>query len=305
MASALELTERPQADEMYMIAGWRQWADAGSVSSGLPQYLIERLGAKQIGHINSDGFYLFQTPVSQFLFRPQVKFEEGYRKEMLGHRNEIYYWSRGRRGLVIFLGDEPHMNVERYAEAFFDIAQQLKVKRVAATGGVYAVVPYDKERNFTCTYSLPSMKSDLADYAVSFSNYEGGVSIGSYLNDLAERLGIQYFAFYAFVPMYDFSQLSQRAQPISIENDHKAWYDLMIRLNHMLKLGVDLTDLAHKSEELTSSIADSIEDMSKQLPHVPVREYIAKLTADFEETPFTKLNDVWEDALGDIFKDTE
>jgi proteasome assembly chaperone (PAC2) family protein len=306
MASAIELYERPEADEIDMIAGWRQWADAGSVSSGLPEYLIETLGARKIGRIAPEGFYLFQTPVSQFLFRPQFKFEEGYRKEMSGHRNEVYYWQNGRRGLVIFIGDEPHMNVERYAEAFFELAKELKVKRIAATGGVYAIVPFDKDRTFSVTYALPRMKDELAEYAVTFSDYEGGVSIGSYLEDLAEQVNQEYFAMYAFVPAYDFSQFgNQRAQQVSIENDYKAWHDVMIRLNHMYKLGVDLTELTQKSDEVTAQIQTAIDELAKQLPHAPIKEWLAKLTADFVEMPFNKLDDVWEDALGDIFKDGE
>jgi proteasome assembly chaperone (PAC2) family protein len=306
MANEIELTERPEADEIYMIAGWRQWADAGSVSSGLPEYLIEKLGARKIGHIKPDGFYLFQTPVSQFLFRPQFKFEDGYRREVTGHRNEVYYWSNGRRGLVIFLGDEPHMNVERYAEAFFELAKALKVKRIAATGGVYAIVPFDKDRTFSVTYALPNMKDELAEYAVTFSNYEGGVSIGSYLEDMAERVGQEYFAMYAFVPAYDFSQFgNQRPQQISIENDYKAWHDAMLRLNHMFKLGVDLTDLTEKSDEVVAQIGGAIDELTTQLPHAPIKEWLAKLTGDFVEMPFNRLGDVWEDALGDLFKDND
>lgn len=34
----------------YMIAGWKpQWSDGGEISSGLPQYLVEKLGARKIG----------------------------------------------------------------------------------------------------------------------------------------------------------------------------------------------------------------------------------------------------------------
>ncbi|MFC1464073.1 MAG: PAC2 family protein [Candidatus Brachytrichaceae bacterium NZ_4S206] len=307
MADQLELFERPEAEEVYMIAGWRQWADAGNVSSGLPQYLIEKLGARKIGRIKPDGFYLFQTPVSQFLFRPHFKFEEGYRKEVIVHRNEVFYWENGRRGLVIFLGDEPHMNVERYAEAFFDLAKALNVRRIAATGGVYALVPFDKHRTFSVTYAMPHMKEELAEYAVSFSNYEGGVSIGSYLEDRAEQVGQEYFAMYAFVPAYDFSQFTHREQmqPIAVENDYQAWHDAMIRLNHMFKLGVDLTELAEKSAEAAAQMREAIEKLARQLPHAPIKEWLAKLEADFVEMPFTKLADVWEDALGDIFKDNE
>ncbi|GIV84987.1 MAG: hypothetical protein KatS3mg052_1994 [Candidatus Roseilinea sp.] len=311
MADQLELFDRPQADEVYMIAGWRQWADAGNVSSGLPQYLITKLGARKIGRIKPDGFYLFQTPVSQFLFRPHFKFEEGYRKEVILHRNEAFYWESewagGRRGLVIFLGDEPHMNVERYAEAFFDLARAFNVRRIAAVGGVYALVPFSKHRTFSVTYALPRMKEELAEYAVSFSNYEGGVSIGSYLEDHAERVGQEYFAMYALVPAYDFSQFTYRepTPPFTVENDYQAWHDAMIRLNSMFKLGIDLTELAEKSAEATAQMREAIEKLARQLPHAPIKEWLAKLEADFVEMPFTKLDDVWEDALSDILKDGE
>lgn len=305
----LELFERPEAKEIYMIAGWRQWADGGEVSSGLPEYLIDTLGARKIGHIQPDGMYLFQTPVSQFLFRPRVKFDEGYRVEISGPRNDVYYWGDEDRGLVIFIGDEPQLNAERYAEAFFEIATELKVKKIAATGGVYAVVPFDKERNFSCTYSLPGMKADMRDYAVSLSDYEGPVSIGSFLNDRAEKLGLQYFAWYAFVPMYDLSRVTQQQQqPITVEQDYTAWHDLMRRLNHMFGLKLDLSDLAAKSADLTAQLTESVDELSRQLPNFPVQEYLAKLTAEFEERPFRpedKLSDVWTDALGDLFDEGE
>jgi len=307
MTEQFALNEVPEAKEIYMIAGWRQWADAGNVSSGLPKYLVEKLGARKIGGIRSDGFYLFQTPVSQFLFRPRFKFEEGYRKEIVTYQNDIYYWGNDQRGLLLFLGDEPHMNAERYAEAFFDLAKALNVKRIAAVGGVYAMVPFDKHRTLSVTYAMPRMKEDLAEYAVTFSNYEGGVSIGSYLEDRAEKVGQEYFAMYAFVPAYDFSQFTQREgmQPVSVENDYKAWYDILVRLNHMFKLGLDLTELAQKSAEIDAHLHEVTDKLARQLPHAPIKEWLAKLSADFVEMPFNKLDDVWEDALGEIFKDAE
>ena len=68
MSDAVEIWETPKAREIYMLAGWRQWADAGSISSGLPQYLIQQTGARHIGSIRSDGFYLFQFPGTHDLF---------------------------------------------------------------------------------------------------------------------------------------------------------------------------------------------------------------------------------------------
>ncbi|MCW1968579.1 MAG: PAC2 family protein [Anaerolineae bacterium] len=300
---ALELFERPIAKEIYMLAGWRQWADAGSVSSGLPHYLVETLGARKIGHIKPNGFYLFQTQVSQFLFRPHVRFENGYRTSIRKPTNEVYYWGNedNSKGLVIFLGDEPHMNVDDYVEAFFSIAQQLRVKRAVSVGGIYASVPFDKDRHFSCSYSLRRMKDELSEYVVNFSNYEGGVSLGSYMNDRAEALNIEYFTLYAFVPMYDFSQLSQKSQNMSIENDYRAWHELLLRLNHMFGLRLDLTELSRDSARLTEQLHEHVADLSRQNPSFPINDYMTRIAENFEERSFTKLDDVWEDALRDMF----
>ena len=82
----------------------------------------------------------------------------------------------------------------------------------------------------------------------------------------------------------------------------------MRRLNHMFGLKIDLSDLANKSAELVTQIRDSVDELAKQLPQFPVHEYLAKMTADFEEHPFQpndKLSDVWTDALGNLFDDGE
>ena len=45
--------EKPFAQ--YLIAGWkRQWPDGGEISGGLPQYLMEKLGARKIGEMGKE-----------------------------------------------------------------------------------------------------------------------------------------------------------------------------------------------------------------------------------------------------------
>ncbi len=305
MDNLVELWEKPLAEEIYMIVGWRQWADAGSISSGLPQYLIEQTDARRIGTIKSDGFYLFQIPGTHHLFRPEIKLDEGYRQELRIRKNEFFYSGDGRKGLVIFLGEEPHLNVERYAEAFFHAVKELGVRRVAAIGGVYGAMPYDKDRQVSCVYSLPEMKDELAEYAVRFSNYEGGTTIGTYLVDRAEQSEVEFLVFYAFVPAYDFSQFSAHHQGIRIENDFRAWYDLTTRLNHMFDLAIPLSDLERKSDELTSSMDDKIAQLERTMPQLKVREYMETLAEDFVEMPFMPLGEVWERELGHLFEDME
>lgn len=305
MDNLVELWDKPVAKEMYMIAGWRQWADAGSVSSGLPQYLVAQTGARKIGEIKPDGFYLFQIPGTHHLLRPEVKLEQGYRVELRSKKSELFYADNEGKGLLIFLGDEPHLSVERYAEAFFDAVEALGVRRVVAVGGVYGAMPYDKDREVSCVYSLRSIKDELTKYAVRFSDYEGGSTIGTYLVDRAEQRGVEFVAFYAFVPSYDFAELSTLVQGIRVENDYKAWYDLMRRFKHMFELGIDLSDLKRQSDELVSAMDAKIDELEKEMPRLKVGEYLEQLASDFTERPFMPLGDVWERALDDIFDDTE
>lgn len=305
MLELVEIFEKPKAKEIYMIAGWHQWADAGCISSGLPQYLIQQTEAHKIGQIKPHGFYLFQVPGTHHFLRPEIEFEEGYRKRIEVKKNELFYAGDDEQGVVIFLGDEPHMNAELYAEAFFDAAEALDVQRVAIVGGVYGAMPHDKERDVSCVYSLPRMKSELQEYAVRFSDYEGGATIGSYLLDHAEKRGMELFVFYAFVPAYDFSQLSSDVQGIRIEKDYKAWYDIMRRFNYMFHLGLDLSELQQHGDELIASVDVKLRKLTSRLENLDIEAYIDEVQEAFVERPFMPLSDVWAEELSDILKDMD
>jgi proteasome assembly chaperone (PAC2) family protein len=304
MNELVELWERPISGRC-MIAGWHQWADAGSISSGLPLYLIEQTQARKIGRMKPDGFYLFQIPGAHHLLRPVVKLNEGYREALQQRRNEFYHSGDDGRGFLIFLGEEPHQREEQYAAAFLDAVEDLGVERVAAVAGVYGPVPYDRDRDVSCVYSLSGMKDELSQYAVRFSNYEGGATISTYLAHKAEPRGVEFFTFYAFVPSYDFSSHPIVTQTMAMEEDYKAWYDLMRRLDHMFDLDVDLSDLKEQSEELIVQWQEKVDHLAGAMPHLKVEDYLEKVNTDFTENPFVPLSNVWEEALRDIFEEDE
>lgn len=310
MDNLIDLWETPSDheiegfDENYMIAGWQQWADAGEISSGLPEYLVELTGAHKVGEIKPDGFYLFQIPGTHHLLRPVVKLVDGYRADMSVHRNEVYYAPLQDRGLYLFRGEEPHQKENLYAEAFFDLVEALNVSRVIAVGGVYGAMPYDREREVSCVYSLPRMKDELSRYAVKFSNYEGGSTIGTYLAHWAERREIEFVVMYAFAPAYEFSQLGLTLQGMRVERDWKAWYDLMRRIDYMLKLDLDLTDLEKRSRELISTWDAKIDELEQKHPELHVRVYLEAIAKDFEERPFIPLDEAW-DELGELLEDMD
>ncbi len=286
----------------YLIAGWYQWADAGEVSSGLPQYLIERTEARQVGEMDPHGYYLFQFPGTHDLLRPMVTLDEGYRVALEERTNAFYVSGPEATPFYIFIGDEPHMNVEQYAEVWLDAVENLGVERIAIVAGVNGPMPYDKDREISCVYSLPGMKEEMEGYAVRLSNYEGGATVGVYLADRAEERGIELMAFYAMVPAYDFSQASTTVQRVAAEEDYKAWYDLMRRLDYMFGLDLDLSDLESRSEELVEAWHSRIAQLKKKMPDV-VGPYMERVNDEFSEEPFDPLGQAWEDALTDLFDD--
>jgi proteasome assembly chaperone (PAC2) family protein len=288
-----------------MIAGWEQWADAGAVSSGLPRYLIERTQARRIGEVRPYGFYLFQVPGTHHFLRPQVKLQDGYRKSLTARKNEFFYTGDDRKGLVIFLGEEPHLNAEQYADVLFDAVKALHVRRVVTLGGVYAAMPYDKDRDVGCVYSQWRMKAELTKYAIKFSDYEGGISISTYLADRAEQRGIELVAFYSYVPAYDFSPLSTQFQGIRVENDFRAWHELVRRLNHMFGMSLNLSELREQGQALTTEMEAKIAELDREKPQLEVKKQIERLSREFKETSFMPLDEMWERELRDLFKRTE
>jgi proteasome assembly chaperone (PAC2) family protein len=298
MADVLTFSEKPEAPDLVMLTGWRQWADAGSISSGLPLYLVQQLKAHQIGAIAPDGYYIFQIPGTHDLVRPVVKFDQGHPEYLQSRRNEFFYAPPGKGpGVVVFLGDEPHLDVDRYVDTLLEAAQTLGVRRIVSFGGVYGELPYDKERPVAGIYSLTRLKDELSTYVVDMSDYHGGASIGSYVCKRAGEKGIEFIGFYAFVPTYDFSGIAQAGKAIRVETDYLAWLGVMRRVNHMLRLDFDLLDLEEKSRRLVKLIDAKADEIEQANPQAGVRDYLKRLSDNFDETLYDPLGEVWEDEL--------
>ncbi len=294
---AYEFWKKPASEELYMLSGFRQWADAGTVSSGLPQYIVKQTHATPIGRLHPDGFYLFQVPGTHDLMRPVVRYREGYPEALDTQHNDFYYTGELQHGLVIFQGDEPHMDVERYVASLLEAARILGIKRIVGVGGVYGELPYDKERTISCTYSLHGMKEELANLGVTFSDYNGGASIDSVIAKRAGEQGMEFMSMYAFVPAYDFSLVSQSGNTIRIENDFAAWLGIMRRINYMMGLGFDLLDLENKSQHLINLVRTKVDELEAAAPQLGVLEYLRKLSEEYHETPFNPLDPLWDEEL--------
>ncbi len=300
------LKEKPVAH--YLIAGWRrQWSDGGSISSGLPRYLINKLNAKQIGQLGEEVVrqcYPFQVPGTHDVYRPRVAYQDGLPTRDMHRRN--YFFDAGN-GLIVFLGEEPWFRIDIYAQAFFQAVRELGVQQTVAVEGYNGAAPPDLERNVSCIYSQPRMKEELQKYGLRFSNYgsqgRNGPTIGMALNTIAhdEHPDLDVFRLGAMAPMYPF--MGTNNDPVGIARDHRAYYAIMKRLKSMFKLDIDLAELLSLGEAESNQLQETLERIGSS--NSKAKEIIDRARADYVVTPFEEFVDLdpgLDKTLSDILK---
>lgn len=304
MSGQLHLWETPRRG-LPMIAGWDQWADAGDVSSGLPAYLIEKTGAARIGRIDPGGYYLFQVPGTHHLLRPVVRLAEGCSAEMRGQKNEFYVASDGSSEFLIFVGTEPQRNETEYANVFFSAIERLGVPIVASVAGVHGPMPHWRERRVSCVYSDARTKAELDRLDVRFSNYHGGATIGMYMAARAASWDVRFARLCAYVPSYSFTAGSVVVHRMAMDEDYCAWHSLTRRLNRLLGLDIELSDLASECDGLIGAWTDQVEELASTLPHLGVNDYLEEIEQQFDDAESSEGDDPWGTALQDILDDAE
>ncbi len=264
-----------------MIAGFNQWANAGNVSSGIPEYLIEKLKARRVGHIRKNDFYIYQMSGSHYMFRPPVKYVDGYEEYYQEEPvNDFHYAEINEKGLVIFIGTEPNQHEDTYVNTFLDSAKELGVNRIIVPTGVGFEVPFDKERLISCTFSLKQMREELEDYAVTFSNYDRNAIIGMVINHYCMKRGIEFVGMTARTPSYQLS--------LTIFSDKRAIYDILRRIRHMFGISLDLSDLEKESEQQNSDFSNSIKKLCLENPDLEpqITTYMEQIRERFNEVRF-------------------
>ena len=300
------LREKPQAQ--YLIAGWRrQWSDGGEISSGLPRFLIGQTKAKRIGemgHHVSKMCYPFQVPGTHDMYRPSVAYQEGLPTADMVRENHFY---DAGDGLIIFLGEEPWHRIDIYGEAFFQALEALGIKQTVAVEGYNGAAPPDLERSVTCIYSHSHMKEWLEKFGLRFSNYgsqsRNGPTIGMALVSLAHYQYPQFemFRLGAMAPMYPF--LAKGENAVSINRDHRAFYDIMRRIRAMFKLDINLTELMTLGETESAELARTLEGLATSNPGA--KEVIDRVRSDYNYNPFVEtveLDPALDRTLEDILR---
>ena len=300
-------TDKPEAN--YLLAGWRrQWSNGGRISSGLPRYLIEKNGGRQVGQFSeyvNRMCYPFQVAGTHDAFRPSAAFNEGLPSVAMSRQNSFYEIGSG---LVVFLGEEPWYRLDIYAEAFFSAIQELGVQQTVAVEGVNGPAPPDLERRITCVYSRAEMREQLERHGVQFSSYGSrgrqGPTIGMALVSVAhyQYPEVQMFRMGAMAPMYPF--MTSNNNQLGITQDHRAYYDILRRLRSLFKIEMDLSELEQMGNRESQELLDNLERLGRT--NSEAKQIIDQVRLDYQYTPYVEpvdLDPALDQALENILRD--
>jgi proteasome assembly chaperone (PAC2) family protein len=245
----LQILRCPVLDHGTLVLAFTGWMDGGDVSTGTVKRLVHLLGAEPIAEIDPEPFYIYNFPGSMeiaALFRPHIEIKDGLVKTVDMPANTFY--SRDSSNLVLFIGKEPNLRWRTFGECVFRLAQKAGVSRIVFVGSFGGSVPHTREPRLYVTCSDAKLLSEMEQYGIRRSGYEGPGSFTSYLMTQAESSGLQMASLVAEIPGY-----LQGTNPLSIEAVTR-------RLAKILRLPLELASLRSTSTEWELQVSNAIEE---------------------------------------------
>ncbi|MBA7659800.1 hypothetical protein ES703_67793 [subsurface metagenome] len=272
----LNIYKRPTLNNPRLLLGFSGWMDGGKVSTGTVKCLIDKLGAERFADIEPEGFYICSFPGSMeitALFRPHTKIRNGLIKSYEVPANAFFYSEQNN--LILFLGKEPNLQWEEFAECIFSLCAEFGVKVIYFIGSVAGLVPHTREPRLFCSVSDAELKETLQHYGVNFTNYEGPASFITYLTVNANKQDLSMASFVATIPAY-----VQGENPKCIEAVTR-------RLVGILELQIELDDLRVISDEFEKKLTDVVQEQPELAGN------IQKLEEDYD-------NEIFDSEMGDL-----
>src|SRR4051812_8197631 len=180
--------ELPELENATLLLALTGWMDGGDVSTGSVRAIMGRREVRQIGRIEPDDFYIYNFPGSMevaALFRPNVKYEDGVITQL--DLPENVFHCDPAADLVFFIGQEPNLRWQAFADCVFALAKEVGVTRIVFMGSFGGTVPHTREPRMFGSVSHPRLGPLLREHGVRLSDYEGPSGFSTFLLAQAPR----------------------------------------------------------------------------------------------------------------------
>jgi proteasome assembly chaperone (PAC2) family protein len=278
--NTLKYDSRPKLRSPYIVCGLDGWLNGGDVSVGGINYLISHFKAVKFAELLTSRYHVYYVPGAETL-RPIFKMDEGLIVETHFPKDEFYYALNpaSDHDLVFFLGTEPNLNWEEYAETVVTLAGDLAATRLYAFGAILDRSPYAREPRITCTCTSAKVKEEMTKFNVGFSNREGAATVNQLLVYACQKRGLDAVNMTARTSYYpEFN--------VAIEYSPKSIKAVLVRLNDLMHLGLDFDELDEGVKEITGKL-----DQARQ-QNAQFNTYIEELEKNYEEMPYQQTLDM-------------
>jgi proteasome assembly chaperone (PAC2) family protein len=262
-AKHLLVKQHPPLQDATLLLALTGWMDGGLVSTGTVGRIMEGRDVVEVGHIEAEPFYLYNFPGSMdiaALFRPQVKLADGLIDGELIMPTNVFH-ADASANLVFFLGREPNLLWQTFANCIFDMAQKLGVKRIIFMGSFGGTVPHTREPRMFGSVSHEHLRPILAKHGLRLSNYEGPAGFSSLLLAQSPARGIEMLSLVAEIPGYldgvnprSIEAVTRRlagllSQPVDLESMRKSSDEWELHVTEAVEKDSELAETVHKLEE--------------------------------------------------------
>jgi proteasome assembly chaperone (PAC2) family protein len=178
-----------------------------------------------------------------------VKYEGGVVTEFDLPAN--VFWVDEASNLVFFVGKEPNLKWQAFADCIFSLVKQVGVTRILFMGSFGGSVPHTREPRMYGSVSDASLRDLLKEHGLKPSDYEGPGSFATMLLKESKRHGVEMLSLVAEIPSY-----LDGTNPLSIEA-------IARRLSRILGQPIDLDTMRETSNEWESRVTAVVEKDEK------------------------------------------
>jgi proteasome assembly chaperone (PAC2) family protein len=278
--SSLIISNRPKLRQPHIVCGMDGWVDGGDVATGGLRFLIRQFNAVKFAEMTTPRFHIYQMPDGEGT-RPAFKMEDGLIVETHFPTDEFFYAQTpaSDHDLIFFLGTEPNLYWEEYADNIVNLAAEFKAARLYSLGGILDRTPYTRWPRLTCTCTGKEIRTLMEAYNVIFSTREGPASSNLLILNACKKKGLEGVNLTVRVPYYPEFNIAMDFSPKSIKA-------VLMRYNYLAQLDLNFDELDTAIQELDGKL-DFVRQQNPQF-----NTYLEELEKAYVELPYQEPMDM-------------
>jgi proteasome assembly chaperone (PAC2) family protein len=271
---------KPDLRSPYIVCGLNGWINGGEVSVVGLNYLIKQFNGVKFAEMPTSSYHVYQIPGIESL-RPVFKMQDGIIEETHLPRDQFYYATNpvSEHDLIFFLGTEPSLKWEEYADAVVSLARDFGASRLYALCGILDRTPYTREPKISCTCTSAGVKEEMEKYNVTFSHREGPATFNQMLVHACQRKGVEGVNFTVRVPCYPEYNVFVGYSPRSVKA-------VLVRLKDLMQLDINFEELDSAIKEVEGKL-DSFRQQNPEF-----NTFIEELEKNYVEMPYQASLDI-------------